>query len=89
MRQNCCENDLKIVTKLSFNCCKNKFYCYVTFIRTREVNVEFICVDDNNEGQLTQDDLQALNDAANGIQRAQRITGKQKFRVRLVLVRIS
>jgi hypothetical protein len=43
--------------------------------------VEFICVDDNNEGQLTQDDLQALNDAANGIQRAQRITGKQFFLV--------
>jgi hypothetical protein len=44
------------------------------------VNVEFICVDDNNEGQLTQDDLQALNDAANGIQRAQRITGKRPFK---------
>jgi hypothetical protein len=43
--------------------------------------VEFICVDDNNEGQLTQDDLQALNDAANGIQRAQRITGKHIFLV--------
>ena len=41
--------------------------------RAKEVNVEFICVD--NPGGLSQDDLQVLNDAAKGIQRAQRITG--------------
>jgi hypothetical protein len=44
--------------------------------RSKEVTVEFICVDE--PGKLSQDDLQVLNDAAAGIQRAQRITGNQK-----------
>jgi len=39
--------------------------------------VEFICVDE--PGKLTQNDLQVLNDAAKGIQLAQRITGKKKL----------
>ena len=55
-----------------------KFNCgtstkYFLHFRDKSVNVEFICVD--GFGKLSQNDLQALNDAAKGIQLTQRIVG--------------
>ena len=46
---------------------------YFLHFRDKSVNVEFICVD--GFGKLSQNDLQALNDAAKGIQLTQRIVG--------------
>lgn len=52
---------------------KQKINFLLFNFRSKEVCVEFICVDE--PGKLTQNDLQVLNDAAKGIQLAQRITG--------------